>query len=96
LVTTGSTFASYLEQELRRELALDDPLRARAATCIAKNFTTDDVLFHLDDGTLTEVHLTFTRNPPERPGWPRRRSFDTLAEWVSASMIPEHAAHFGL
>jgi len=95
-IAAESGFGVFFERELDRELGPDDPLRQHQASCIAKNFTCDDVLFHLDDGTLAEVRLTFPKNPPEGPGWPRRRTFDTLADWALASMIPVHEVHFGL
>lgn len=95
-IARESRFGLFFEQQLDRELGPDDPLRRHNPACIAKNLTCDDVLFQLDDGTFAEVRLTFPQNSPDRPGLPRRRMFDTLADWALASMIPVHEAHFGL
>jgi hypothetical protein len=91
-----STFSKFFEDEVARELPANDSLRGRSLRCIAKNSTCDDVLFQVDDGTFVEVHLTFTQTPPERPGWPRRKIFGTIFDWMIESMIPEHEDHFGL
>jgi len=89
-----SESAKFFEHEVARELAPSHSLYGRRLRTVAKNSACDDLLFRLDDGTYAEVHLTFTRTPPERPGWPRYRAFENLADWMVASMRPEHIEHF--
>lgn len=89
-----SESAKFFEHEVARELAPGHSLYGRRLHTVAKNSTCDDLLFRLDDGTFAEVHLTFTPTPPERPGWPRYRTFENLADWMVASMRPEQIEHF--
>lgn len=92
----GSKSAKFFEDELIRELASSHSLYGHRVYAVAKNSTRDDVLFRLEDGTFGEVHLTFTKTPPEAIGWPRSRMFESLADWMIRSMLPEHSEHFGL
>ena len=88
--------AKFFEEELQRELAPHHALYERPCRAIAITGASDDVLFRLDDDTFAQVHLTFTRNPPERPGWPGRKMFGTLADWMIEVMIEDHVERFGL
>jgi hypothetical protein len=88
--------AKFFENELARELAPRHTLYGRNCTAIAITGESDDVLFMLDGGAFAQVHLTYTRNPPERPGFPRHTMFDTLADWMIGVMIQDHVDYFGL
>jgi hypothetical protein len=55
------------------------------------------VLFRSDDGTVAQVHLTYTPNPPETfPGCPGCRVYASLGDWMIEVMLPDHVDHFGL
>jgi hypothetical protein len=95
-IANESGSEKFYEDELSRELPLDHPLQGRPASPIAKSRACDDVLFRLENGTYAEVHLTFTKTPPERTGWPRFKLFGTLAEWMVGSMVPVHVEQFDL
>jgi hypothetical protein len=87
--------ATFFEEELTREVAPSHPLYGRKCTAIAKTGASDDVLFSLEDGTFAQVHLTHAQYP-ERRGWPRHRTFDSIASWMVAIMIEDHIDHAGL
>jgi hypothetical protein len=88
--------AKYFEAELARELAPHHPLHGHQCNAIAITVKCDDVLYRVDDGTFAQVQLTYTRNPPERPGWPGHDVFDTLADWMLDKMLRDHVEHFDL
>jgi hypothetical protein len=95
-LAADSRFAKFFEDEFVRELAPCHSLYGRRICTVAKNSTCDDVLFRLEDGTFIEVHLTFTKTPPEGSDCPRYRRFENLADWMIGSMVPQHVEHFGL
>jgi len=85
------------ETELRRELGPQHILYGRSFRAVGVTGESDDWLFELDDGTFAQVHLTWTRKPPEtNANCPRTRIFGTLDEWVIAVMLPDHVDRFGL
>ena len=88
----GPDFAAMFEEVLRREVGRGHPLYGVPAEAIGKRDGTDDVLFRLLDGSgrVAEVHLTWTRNPPERPPWPGTAIFASFDEWAEESMRPDH------
>jgi hypothetical protein len=88
--------ASFFEKELARELAPHHVLYGMKCAAVAITGESDDVLFRLDDGRFSQVHLTYTRNAPERPGYPNHRVFETLGDWMIDVMVEEHIDHFGL
>ncbi|HYL74548.1 MAG TPA: hypothetical protein VEU96_10105 [Bryobacteraceae bacterium] len=88
--------AKYFEQELARELPEHHPLCSKRYTALAKTEVSDDILYCLDDGTYAQVHLTFTKGPPERPGWPGHQAFEALADWMVGRMLADHTRKFGL
>jgi hypothetical protein len=89
--------ARFFEQELARELGPDHPLHDRPFVAVAIAGESDDLFFRLDDGTFAQVHLTYTRSPPETvTALPRTQIFETLADWMLAAMVPDHVDHFGL
>jgi hypothetical protein len=85
--------AAYFEGEIRRELGKGHPLYGRNCRAVSVTVESDDVLFYLDDTTVAQVHLTFTPNPPERPGWPRFKMFGSLGDWMIQVMIEDHVDH---
>ena len=95
-VRSVTRIATFFEDELARELAPHHALYTRRCTAVAQTGASDDVLFRLDNGTFAQVHLTFTQNPPERPGWPGYDVFKTLADWMIERMLPDHTDHFAL
>jgi hypothetical protein len=89
--------AKYFEKELARELAPHHPLFGRPVHAIALTVESDDVLYQLDDGSVSQVHLTYTPNAPEAAsGCPRHRSYGMFGDWVIEKMLPDHIDHFGL
>jgi hypothetical protein len=88
--------ARYFERELARELPPDHALHNRRFTAVAITGASDDVLLRTEDGTFAQVHLTFTKTPPKRPGWPEFAEFETLSDWVTERMLPDHVDFFGL
>lgn len=89
--------AAYFEHELARELGPDHPIYGRRLQAIAITCERDDVLFQLDDGSIAQVHLTYTPHPPETfPGCPRHREYSSLADWMIEVMVPDHVDYFGL
>jgi hypothetical protein len=92
----AATSIQFFEHELLREIAGAHALYGRRVQAIAKNSTCDDVLYRLDDGTFSQVHLTFTSAPPGLPGWPGHDEFEKLANWMIVVMVPNHIDHFGL
>jgi hypothetical protein len=89
--------ALYFEQELAQELGPHHALFGRTTRAVAITRESDDVLFEFADGTFAQVHLTYTRNPPEMAaGCPGHRAFETLADWMIERMIPEHIDRLGL
>jgi len=92
----ATTAIQFFEDEHLREIPPSHALYGRKFQAIAKNSTCDDVLYQLDDGTFSQVQLTFTKAPPELPVWPRHDEFKNLADWIIAVMVPRHIDHFGL
>jgi hypothetical protein len=81
-----------MEQQLRRELGPGHHLYGLPVQAVGRRQGCDDVLFTLVDGTsrVAVVHLTWTRNPPERPPWPETSLYSTFSEWVTDCMRPDH------
>ena len=91
-VNTGTA-----DSELRQEIGPTHILHGRSFQAVGVTVESDDYLFRLDDGAFAQVHLTYTRKPPEEaPGFPHTRLFETLAEWMLAVMFPDHVDRFGL
>lgn len=88
--------AKVYEDELARELAVHRPLYGHQFYAVAITVESDDVLYRLDDGTFAQVHLTFMKESPERPGWPGHDVFETLADWMIERMLPSHIERFDL
>ena len=89
--------ARYLEEELARELAPHHALCGRRIRAVAITVESDDVLFQFDHGgAMVQVHLTYTKDPPEMPGLPRHQMFDHLADWMIEKMIADHVDRLGL
>src|SRR4051812_8678759 len=88
----GPRFAATFEQVLAREVAPGHPLYGIPVQAIGKRDASDDVLFRLLDGSgrVAQVHLTWTRSPPESPPWPSSAVFAELAAWAEQSMRPDH------
>jgi hypothetical protein len=90
------TRAEFLERRAAKELAPDHALYQKLRAAVAITGASDDVLFELADGRFAQVHLTYTKTPPERPGFPRYRIFETLYDWMTEVMIEDHVEHSGL
>jgi hypothetical protein len=79
-----------LEAELIRELADGHVLAGVLATAMAKCRHCDDSLFALPAGRFAKVHLSYPKDAPDRPPWPRAEVFD---DWSAAeAAVEEHAA----
>jgi hypothetical protein len=87
--------ARFFEREPAREPP-DHALQNRRLMAVAKTGASDDVLFKIEDGTFVQVHLTFIKTPPERPGWPGFKTYETLFDWVTHRMLPDHVDFFAL
>ena len=80
-------------EALTRELVLEcgpghalSGVRARA---VADYGPSDDFLFALPAGRFAVVHLTFRRKR-EQPGWPSLEMYESLDDFVSRRMLPDH------
>jgi hypothetical protein len=80
--------AESLVREAEREISTRQPLRGLSLVPIARSRLADDVLFKLDDGRVTDVHLTWSRSP-EPPPFPRCRVYSSFDEWSEKVMIPD-------
>jgi hypothetical protein len=78
------------ESQLARELGPSHALFGRAAKLIARRFDTDDALFQLEGDQVAEVHLTWSKGQEPDPRWPNTAIFQTLDQWASESMTPQH------
>jgi hypothetical protein len=79
-----------LERELRRELIAGHVLFGREARAIARREDQDDVLFMVEaPEQLAVVHLTYVRDT--RPEFPHTMIFETIAQFIEACMLPDHA-----
>lgn len=81
---------SKLEAELLREVADEHALARVKPTAVARCVHCDDALFALGDGRFAAVHLSYPKEAPDRPPWPRTKLFDTWAGL--ATYAEEHAA----
>jgi hypothetical protein len=71
------------EAELRRELHTSHSLHARDARAFLRRVDRDDVLFVVSRPVeLAVVHLTYTKQPPDRPPWPRAETYDQVWKFV--------------
>lgn len=78
-----------LEAELIRELADGHVLAGVPATAMARCRHRDDALFNLPAGRFATVHLSYPKDPPDRPPCPRAEVFD---DWPAAeAAVEEHA-----
>lgn len=81
--------AEALLREVQIELSPGHPLYGAKLTAIAVSRLADDVLFLLEDGRVTNVHLTW-RGGAERNPWPKHRIHASFGEWAQQVMIPDH------
>ena len=88
----GRASAAIFEDELFREIGPGHALHAIRVEAIALHCGCDDVLFRLLDGSerVAVVHLTWTRNPPEKPPWPATEIYPDLESWAEQRMRPDH------
>jgi hypothetical protein len=95
-VIDHSAQAANLERELRQELSGGHPLFGLPVRTLACRQDCDDVLFAVEDGTgrVAVVHLTWTKNPPERRPWPGTTMFPSLEVWAVTGMRAD-AEEFG-
>jgi hypothetical protein len=77
-----------LEAELIRELSAEHVLSGVQFRLVGRHTGRDDFLFELEDGRFAQVHLTWSKET--RPLWPATDVYETWAEWVRDSMIPDH------
>lgn len=77
-----------LAEQLSRELAVGHPLYGLPMRTLARRQDCDDVLFAIDDGSgrVAVVHLTWTRNLPERPPYPWAILYPNFTAWVDEGM----------
>jgi hypothetical protein len=61
--------AEALEHELRREVPVGHVLKGLRCLAVARNVTSDEVAYLLDDGRVGVVHLTWRIE--RDPGWPQ-------------------------
>jgi hypothetical protein len=78
----------FLLREAQREISPGHPLHGSNLIPIAQSRLADDVLFKLDDDHVTDIHLTWSRNP-EPPPFPRCRIYSSFDEWSARVMIPD-------
>jgi len=69
---------AFIEDELRREMAVGHVLYGRAFTAVARRSGNDDVAFLVDGSRLCIVHLTWAVET--RPEWPWTVFVETLEE----------------
>jgi hypothetical protein len=84
--------ATGLERVLRREVGRDHELYGLGMRALARRGDCDDVLFAIQDGTgrVADVHLTWTRDPPERAPWPIAIIFSSFEVWRRDGMQSDH------
>ncbi len=71
--------ARAFSHELAREVCRDHVLSGRKVTAIGRRNGYDDFLFQLDDGSVAQVHLTWS---VERdPRWPGTVIYPDFAAW---------------
>lgn len=81
-----------LEKELLREVSHTHPLFGKEITAIARRVDCDDVLFQVVSEKKTYfvvVHLTWTMKV-ESEGYPRCEFFESLQEFETKRMFPDH------
>ena len=78
-----------LERELQREIAPGHPLYGRSAKAVARCHRCDDALFDLEDGQFAQVHLSYPKQAPDRPPYPKTTE---LRDWARAcEAVEDHA-----
>jgi hypothetical protein len=84
--------ATGLERVLRREIGPGHELYGLPVRALARRDDCDDVLFAIEDGTgrVVDVHLTWTRDPPERGPWPIAIFFTSFDVWCRDGMQSDH------
>ncbi|MDF0492483.1 hypothetical protein [Bradyrhizobium yuanmingense] len=70
-----------LEEELRKEIGDRHPLIGLKIKVLARRDDHDDVLAALEDGRVTEVHLTWSGKKEVDPSWPRTVIFESMDQW---------------
>lgn len=80
---------NQLEVELAREVATEHPLAGTIVTAVAACCHCDDVIFALADGRFSTVHLSYPKDGPDRPPWPRSNVFE---DWLAVKQYVEHHA----
>jgi hypothetical protein len=83
--------AAFL-RELQLELSLTHPLHNTKLAAIAHSSAADDVLFQMEDGRVTQVHLTWSAHP-EHPPCPNHDVYASVTEWARQVMIPGHEGY---
>ncbi|MEC3957626.1 hypothetical protein VMT65_31650 [Nocardia sp. CDC153] len=66
-----------VERELAAELSPDHQLFGHRAAVVGQSESTDDILLLLEGRIWALVHLTW-RGSPERPPWPRVKTYDSV------------------
>jgi hypothetical protein len=67
------------EAELYRELCTAHALYGLRVSTLGRRNDGDDFLFSLEDGRVTEVHLTWQRE--SIPEWPKAQLYRGIEEW---------------
>jgi hypothetical protein len=89
-VAAGSSSATALLAELRREVGPGHVLGGRNAKPVARCTGCDDVVFRLlDDDTFAIVHLTWSGRP-EAPPWPATQ---VLPTFMALELVVESHSH---
>jgi hypothetical protein len=85
----GDQQADALRREALAEIAPGHDLAGRDLLPVAKCSGCDDVVFQLDDGTFTIVHLTWTGRREASP-WPTATRFQTTQALLAATGDHQH------
>jgi hypothetical protein len=90
--------ADGLVRELQRELATDHPLFGLPVEAVGRRCDCDDVAFRLLDGSgrFAVVHLTWIRNPPDRPPFPWTTIFESCDQWIAERMLSDDKEYMEL
>jgi hypothetical protein len=73
--------AEGLVRLLQSEVGKGHELYGVEVTAIARSTYTDDVLYQLADGRVSEVHLTWSGHR-EKPPWPDSSVYTDIGEWL--------------
>ncbi|WP_133487720.1 hypothetical protein [Aliiroseovarius marinus] len=72
----------YFQRALKRQMAPGHVLQGRRFRAVAKDASSDDVLYILDDGQAAVVHLTWTKETSA--AWPSTALYPSLSDFVMA------------